>query len=173
LSEEGPPDLPREVPRGESAEHPGPVPAGLVVRGQGEGFYARVWPKPYPPASRLVPAVTGIAAISAAVGYVAGSDPMQQLTVGASIALFGVLLGGFALGAGFVPVEITADDHQISWSGERFPVTVVGDCAVRGRALELVGRDGRVLARIDGLTEAQARWLSIAVRASIPVDRPS
>jgi hypothetical protein len=150
-------------------EDPGPPPErGLVVRPQGEGFYARVWPRPVPPARRVVPPLAGTAAAAGVLAFLSGPDPVLRLTVALSIGLFGLLLVLFALGAGFMPVEITVDDDRVAWGGERYPIRTVTDCVVVGRALELRGAEGRVLARIDGVDPAVGRWLSLAIRASLP-----
>lgn len=139
-----------------------------MVRAEGEGFYARVWPRPVPPPGPTAAAVLGVATVAAAVGWFGGRDGWAQLYVGLSAALFLLLLLGFSFGARFVPVEIVADDRVITWSGERFPVGVVADCVLRGRSLELLGPEGRVLARVDGVQPEHGRWLAVAVRASIP-----
>jgi hypothetical protein len=150
-------------------EDPGPPPDSLVVRAEREGFYARVWPKPVLPARRIAGAAVGIAALSIAVALATGSDPWLRAEVGACVALFVGLLSLFSIGPGFVPVEIAVDDHAVNWGGERFPLPVVADCVVRDRVLELVGAEGRALARIDGVDAAAARWLSLAIKASLPV----
>ncbi|MEQ1568771.1 MAG: hypothetical protein ABMA64_24240 [Myxococcota bacterium] len=153
-------------------EHPGPAPEGMVVRPQGEGFYARVWPRPTPRAGWLVPRVAAIALASGAAWAGSGPDPSLRWTVAGSIALFGALLVGYSIGAGFVPVEISVDDDQVDWGGERFGWAAIGDCAVAGDTLELRSREGRVLAAIRGLEAPTARWLSLAIRASVPGGPP-
>lgn len=150
-------------------EDPGPPPArGLVVRPQGEGFYARVSPRPMPAFRVWGPAVAGFVVVGLLLAFVFGDDGWLAFEIVVSIVLFGTLIIGFGVGGGFFPVEIVVDDTTVNWGGERYPMSVVGDCRAIERTLELVGRDDRILARIDGVPPDVGRWVSLAIRASLP-----
>lgn len=151
------------------AVDPGPVPErGLVVRPQGEGFYARVSPRPAAPWGRWGAVMAAMAAVGVALAAAIADDGWLAAEIVACVALFGALLLGFSHGAGYFPVEITADDRLVVWGGDRFPVESVVDCVAEGRTLRLVGAGGRVLAEIEGVEPEVGRWLSLAVRASLP-----
>jgi hypothetical protein len=150
-------------------EDPGPPPErGLVVRPQGEGFYARISPRPVPSPRMWVPAMATFGGLGVLLAVVLGDGGWLSVEIAVSIVLFGLLLVGFAFGAGFFPVEIVVDDTMVSWGGERFPMPLVADCRHTGRALELVATDDRILARIDGVPPDAGRWVSLAIRASLP-----
>ena len=149
-------------------EDPGPPPDSLVVRAEREGFYARLWPRPALGPWRIARSVAGILVVAGGVGALTGDELVLQVQIAALLALFLGLLYAFSLGPGFVPVEITVDDHAVNWGGERFAIPAVRDCLVRDGTLELMGTTGTVLARIDGVDAAAGRWLSLAIRASLP-----
>ena len=147
---------------------PGPPPArGIVVRPDGEGFYARVYPRP--PLGVLRPAgvVAGLFAIGWVAAVFAGDDPVLRTEVVAATVLFGLLIAGVLYGYGFVPVEITADDDTLYWGGERFPITDVGSCRPEGTRLVVRARDGRELGAIAHVPVEAAVWLGRAVEASL------
>lgn len=150
-------------------DDPGPPPErGMVVRPEGEGFYARLWPSPRPDPRRLVPALLVFAALGAGGALVAGEATALRVQVFAGVMLFGVLILAVAFGTRFAPVEITCDDDVVYWHGDRVPMTAVGGCRAVGGRLELLGRDGRVLAAADDLDPDAARWVAHAIRASMP-----
>lgn len=153
-------------------EDPGPPPErGLVVRAQGEGFYARVAPRPTVPPRLWAPALGAFAAAGVGLALMLGDGGWLSVEIAASILLFGTLLLGFGIGAGLFPVEIVVDDRTVSWGGERIPMPLVADCRMVGRTLELVGADDRILAKIDGVLPEAGRWVSLAIRASLPPTR--
>jgi hypothetical protein len=150
-------------------EEPGPVPErGLVVRAEGEGFYARVQPRPAVPWGLWGAAMTALLAVAGVLAAVIATDVVLAIQIVASVALFGALLLGFAHGSGYFPVEVVVDDERITWGGERFAIGMVEDCVVEGRSVRLVGAGHRTLAQIEGVDPEAGRWLALAIRASLP-----
>lgn len=155
------------VPAGR--EDPGPAPEqGLVVRAQGEGFYARVLPRPLPSPRVWVPGLGVFVVVGAGLAGIYGDGGWLSFEIALCILVFGLLLLIFAFGAGFFPVEVVVDDHTVTWGGERIPMTLVSDCRMVGRTLELVGSEDRILAKIEGVLPDAGRWVSLAIRASLP-----
>lgn len=163
-------------PRGPAVD-PGAPPEGrgLVVRAHGEGFYARIHPRPPIPWTRIAVTGAGLSVIGLSFGYALAfgratgpADPVLAAEIFASVVLFGALLLGFSHGTGYFPVEITADDAVIAWGGDRYPIGAIGDCAADAGTLRLTDPDGRVLAVVDGADPAAAAWVARAVRASLP-----
>ncbi|MEQ1504689.1 MAG: hypothetical protein ABMB14_20785 [Myxococcota bacterium] len=152
---------------------PGPPPErGLVVRPTrsehgGDGFYARIQPRPPLPWGWWAGAMSAITAAGAGLAWGFATDGWLRAEIFASIVGFGVLLLGFAHGAGYFPVELTVDDLQINVGGERFARSSVTDCVADGTTLRLVGEGGRVLIELGGVDPDAARWLSLAIRASL------
>ncbi|MEZ4238268.1 MAG: hypothetical protein R3F59_19380 [Myxococcota bacterium] len=154
---------------GGEVEDPGPPPrTGLVVRPEGEGFYARINPRPAIPWARWVAGWVAFLALGAGLAAMITTDVWLAAEIVVSIGLFAGLLFAFGHGKGYIPVEIVVDDERVTWGGERYPIATVADCRVEERALVLVGQDGRALARVDGVEPEAARWVSLAVRASLP-----
>jgi hypothetical protein len=155
------------VPAGR--EDPGPAPdRGLVVRAQGEGFYARVLPRPVPSPRIWGPGLAVFLAVGVGLAWLYGDGGWLSIEIALCIVLFGLLLLAFAFGAGFFPVEIVVDDRTVTWGGERIPMGLVSDCRMAGRTLELVGPGDRILAKIEGVLPDAGRWVSLAIRASLP-----
>jgi hypothetical protein len=96
-----------------------------------------------------------------------GQDTTVRVEIALSILLFGVLLDSFAHLSGWFPVEIVVDDTTINWNGERIPMALVRDCLATGGTVELRG-EGRTLGTIHHLQPDAARWVALAIRASIP-----
>lgn len=164
-----------------AAPDPGPPPegVGLVVRpltrratggGVGEivGFYARIHPRPPVPWRKLALTLVGFGGVGAVLARLVASDVFAGAEMVVGIALFGVLLGAFAHGAGYFPVEVAADDDAVAWSGDRFALAAVGGCAQIGDRLELRDPAGRVLAAIDGVDPRAGAWVAAAIEASLP-----
>jgi len=150
---------------------PGPVPAhGIVVRPEGEGFYARAWPRPPLGVARLAGVVVGWVAIGVVASRLAGDAPALRAQVVSGTVLFGMLIAGVLYGYGFVPVEVSADDETVYWAGERFPIGLVGGCRTEHGRLVLRARDGRELGTIAHLRPEVAQWIGRAVEASLPAD---
>jgi hypothetical protein len=148
---------------------PGPVPLqGVVVRPEGEGFYARVYPRPPLGVVRLVAVIVGLGAIGAVAAVFAGDDLALRVQVVGATLLFGLLIAGVSYGYGFVPVEVSADDETLYWGGERFPIGMVGSCRPEGDRLVLRNRDGREMGGIAHLRPEVAQWIGRAVEASLP-----
>jgi hypothetical protein len=151
---------------------PGPIPEhGIVVRPEGEGFYARAWPRPRLGLAPFAAVVIGLSAIGFVASRIAGEAPALRFQVVTGTVLFGLLIAGVLFGYGFVPVEVSADDETVYWAGERFPIALVGSCRAEERRLVLRGRDGRELGSIAHLRPEVALWLGRAVEASLPSDR--
>ena len=152
---------------GSEAGDPGPPPEkGLSVRPDGEGFHARVWPRPEPPWGRW--AVGGVAALAVggALSVVVAEGLEVRLQVAAAAAAFLALLGLAPFARAHVPAEISMDDHQVYWNGERFPSSAVRGARVEGHRLVLVGEHGP-LAHLEHLPPDVATWLARAIRASV------
>jgi hypothetical protein len=151
------------------SEDPGAPPErGIVVRLTADGYFVRVWPRPELPVARLAGAGAVTAGIGAALGMgFAPGQPWLIATITLGCLLFVGLLGAFAFGSGFMPVEVAVAGTTLNWDGERHAMAQVGDCAVVGRRVELRARDGRVLGAIDHVPPDVGRWLSLAIRASL------
>ena len=151
---------------------PGPAPArGVIVRPEGEGFYARAWPRPPLGLGWLAGVIVGLVAIGIVASRWAGEAPALRVQVVLGTVLFGMLIAGVLFGYGFVPVEVSADDETLYWAGERFPIGLVGSCRPEQGRLVLRGRDGGELGTIAHLRPDVARWIGQAVEASLPADR--
>jgi hypothetical protein len=148
-------------------EDPGPIPPSLVARPQGEGFYARLYPRPRPSLAVVAGTLGGFGAMGAAMALWFGQDTSIRVQIALSIVLFGVLLASFAQLAGWFPVELVVDDTTINWNGERIPMAMVRDCVATGGTVELRG-EGRALGTIHHLQPDAARWVALAIRASLP-----
>jgi hypothetical protein len=145
-----------------------PPPRGIVVRPDGEGFYARVYPRPPLGLARFVAVTAGLAVVGLLVALLAATDPILRAWIVVSTVLFGLLIAGVSFGSGFVPVEVSADDETVYWGGERYPIGEVGTCRPEGARLVLRARDGRELASITHALPDVAVWLGLAVEASLP-----
>jgi hypothetical protein len=155
--------------KGTDRPDPGPPPArGIVVRPDGEGFYARVYPRPPLGLLRLAGVVVGLLAVGGVAALATGTDAALKGEVVAATVSFGLLIAAVLHGYGFVPVEVTADDETLYWGGERFPIADVGSCRPEGSRLVLRARDGRELGAITHPRPEAAVWLGRAVEASLP-----
>ncbi len=142
----------------------------MVVRAEDEGFYARLYPSPRPDWRALLGGAAVFGGVGVGIAAVLAEQPEVRTWIVASSLLFGALLYGFAFGAGFFPVEIRADDSVLYWGGERYPWSRVGACVADGGRLELRSPEGTALARVDHLRPEVARWIALAVTASLPTD---
>lgn len=150
---------------------PGPAPASLVVRAQGEGFYARLYPRPAPSPLQLTGVVLGFGAAGLGLALLFAESTSMAVQITAAILLFGVLLSSFVWFSGWFPVEVVVDDTVVNWNSERIPMALVRDCVAREGTVELLGEAGRPLAVVHHLQPDAARWLSLAIRASLPAER--
>ncbi|MCA9493395.1 MAG: hypothetical protein KC621_25865 [Myxococcales bacterium] len=147
---------------------PGPPPEkGLVVRPEGDGFHARISPRPRPPWGNWAAGVF----MAGAVGVVLALAVTRDVDVGVQVALaatiFLSLLGLAPFLARHLPVELAVDDHQVYWNGDRFPMSAVRGARADDHVLELMGDYG-ALARFEHLAPDVARWLAAAIVASLP-----
>ncbi len=157
--------------KGADRPDPGPVPEhGIVVRPEGQGFYARAWPRPPLGVLPLAGVMLGLVLIGVVASRLAGEAPALRVQVVLGTVLFGMLIAAVLYGYGFVPVEVSADDDTLYWAGERFPIGLVGSCRPEGGRLVLRGRDGRELGTIAHLRPEVAQWIGRAVEASLPSD---
>src|SRR5690242_14169395 len=92
-----------------------PPPRGIVVRPAGEGFYARVYPRPPLGLARLGGVTAALAVVGLVVAVPSASDPTLRAWIVVSTVLFGLLIAGVSFGYGFVPVEVSADDETVYW----------------------------------------------------------
>jgi hypothetical protein len=148
-------------------EDPGPIPPSLVARPQGEGFYARLYPRPRPPLVLVLGTLGGFGAMGVLMALWFGQDTSLRLEIALSILLFGVLLASFAHFSSWFPIELVVDDTTVNWNGERIPMALVRDCTYQGGTVELRG-EARTLGVIHHLQPEAARWVALAIRASIP-----
>lgn len=151
---------------------PGPVPDSLAVSvtktAHGEGFRARLYPRPRPALSSVVGGISVFGVAGLLLGWLSGGDVWLKVQIGLSILLFGGLLGAFAQLSGWFPVEVTVDDQVVNWNGERISMKIVRGCEVTGSSVRLVGEGGKTLASLAHIAPDAARWLSLAIIASIP-----
>lgn len=147
---------------------PGPPPPGFVVRPEGSGFHARVWPRPPVPTARIAMAVVAFGAAGAVVGAGVAVDPGAHVAIALGVATFGALLAVVAWLPGLAPVELHVDDARVYWHGERYGWDRVGGARAEGGTLVLVGRDGAALDAFPHLPPEVARWLAGAIAASAP-----
>lgn len=147
---------------------PGPPPArGVVVRALDDGFYARLNPAPaFKPGMALL-VVIGFALAGLTISVVMGVPVEARMPIIGGSILFGGLLYALSAGSAFFPAEVRGDGHSLSWAGERFAWDQIGSCVAEGDRLELRGLDDRVLASLEHLEPAAARWVADAVMASL------
>lgn len=151
-------------------EDPGPPPErGLLVRTTPDGYYLRIWPQPGWPALQMAGTAVGAAALGAAIGWwFSSNDPVMWVTIIVASVVFIGLLQLFAFGQHFFPVEVVVGATTINWDGERHALSTVADCAWADHRLELRAREGRLLGVIPHVRPEVGRWVSLAIRASLP-----
>lgn len=152
----------------ETADPGLPPERGIAVQAEGDGFYARVYPRPPVDWARNLPALGGFAGVGLALAWWAGEATLLRVEVFLGILLFGGLLLAFRHGQGFVPVEISATGETLYWGGDRVPLAEVGTCRPEGDRLVLRGHDGWELGAVAHLRPEVARWVGLAVEASRP-----
>jgi hypothetical protein len=139
-----------------------------VVRAEGSGFHARVWPAPAVPWGRLAVAAAGFGAAGGALAAWSGLPPGAALAAASSVVGFGVLVVGAPWLAGFVPVELVVDDDHVYWHGERYGWDRIRSARADGGALHLLDGAGGVVDTLPHLRPEVAGWLAAAIRASVP-----
>ncbi|MCB9689238.1 MAG: hypothetical protein H6738_11380 [Alphaproteobacteria bacterium] len=151
---------------------PGPPPAkGLVVRPDGDGFHARIWPRPKPPWASWAAGVFMAGAVGVVLALAVTRDLDEGIQVAIAATIFLSLLGLAPFLVRHAPVELAVDDHQVYWNGDRFPMSAVRGARADGQVLELLGDYG-ALARFEHLAPDVAGWLAAAILASLPEGVP-
>jgi hypothetical protein len=121
------------------------------------------------PLLKMAALVGSSAVAGAAIGWLFSSDnAFVFVTIAISAVVFMGLLGLFWFGAGFMPVEVVVRGGVVNWDGERYAMSVVRDCVYTPPRLELRTEGGRMLAAIDHVPADVGRWVSLAIRASLP-----